>query len=86
MTDRPPPKPLLNRNDRFIFGAVFFLVGGHPIPLRHPQRRRTDQPVRPDGRPLNARRSEWKEVGRQAQFGLRHGAILPIRAPIPIAI
>jgi hypothetical protein len=26
MTDRPPPKPLLNRNDRFIFGAVIFLV------------------------------------------------------------
>jgi hypothetical protein len=26
MTDRPSPKPLLNRNDRFILGAVIFLA------------------------------------------------------------
>ena len=26
MTDRPSPRPLLSRNDRFILGAVIFLV------------------------------------------------------------
>jgi len=62
MTDRPSPKRLLNRNDRFIVGAVIFLAVAGALFLY--STRKGDEPTNQFG-PLGAPETPAAPGGRK---------------------